>query len=138
MTERIVESLPDHPLSHDTVTGLEENERIVQAVPVRGFYQEEGGDGVAFQMILSIPDRGVVGLHIDPFDPGGNWEIVFDSEDIDEDGLMDSVDLYRRAHEALLERSPDLEDLGYKFFEHTPKGMDLGLAESADTEDEDD
>lgn len=133
MTERIVESLPDHPLDHDTVTGLEEHERIVQSVPVRGFYEDEGGGGVAFQMLLSIPGRGLVGLHIEPFDPDSNWEIVFDSDG----DVADSTDLYRRAHEELLDRSPDLEALGYKFFEHTPKGMDLGLAESPHPENED-
>lgn len=132
MSREIVESLPNQVLDTDTVESLEEHDKIVQAVPVRGLFVEE--KPAAFQILLNVPDRGLLGLHIDPYAPNSDWEIVFDSQNVRGEDLDDTTELYHRAHEALLDHSPELEG---NFFENTPDDSDIGLMDDPDREETD-
>ncbi|WP_181685835.1 hypothetical protein [Halorhabdus salina] len=130
----IVDSLPEKMLPYETVNDLEESDNIVQSVPVRGLYTNNSAkeiDAVVFQILLNIPGRGLVGLHIDPYEDNSSWKVVFDSQNVDD--AEDSEELYVMAHSQLLEISPELE--GKSFFEHTPEFKDIGLMDYPDRDE---
>lgn len=125
MSGSFVQSLPSRMLSEDEVSSLEDHEQIVQAVAVRGFFR----DGpTAFQILLNIADRGLLGIHLNPDAPEDGWRIVFDSADIDMDE-HDSDEMYRFAHEKLVSVSPDLEEEETSYFEKTLENEDVGMME---------
>jgi len=137
MSTNVLESLPPRLLPYDTINSFEKNEKIVQSVPVRGFYTNNGNNGAVFQFLLNIPGRGLVAFHRDPFTNEAEWEIVFDSEELGPEEVDDSSHLYELAHRTLLDYSPDLEAEGVSYFEHTPQDINLGLMDYPERPDPD-
>jgi len=115
---RVLESLPNQPLSGEIVNSLAEHDMFEQVVAVRGYYTNDSP--VVIQLLLNLPNRGLIAVDY----TGDRWQIVWDSakdfeapEDLSDDEA--SRRAYQKAHERLTKLAPNMEAEYGSYFENS-------------------